>query len=97
MSSLEPNPSQSGGDFDPEGQRTKLAELEKQTLEPDFWGDKQKADSVFAQINAIKDTILPFEKLIKDIDETYDLIELYEEEDDGGDDEESEESEASEE
>ena len=82
MSSLAPNPVQSGGDFDPEGQRTKLAELEKQTLEPDFWGDKQKADSTFAQINAIKDTLLPFEKLIKDIDETYDLIELYEEEDD---------------
>ena len=51
-------------------------------MEPDFWGDKQKADSVFAQINAIKDTIIPFEKLIADIDETYDLIELYEEEDD---------------
>ena len=52
-------------------------------MEPDFWGDKQKADAVFAQINAIKDTLLPFEKLLKDIDETYDLIELYEEEDDG--------------
>ena len=63
--------------------KSKLAELEKQTLEPDFWGDKQKADSVFAQINTIKDTLLPFEKLISDIDETFDLIELYEEEDDG--------------
>ncbi|MBR2282174.1 MAG: PCRF domain-containing protein, partial [Spirochaetales bacterium] len=56
--------------------------MEQQTLEPDFWGDKQKADSVFAQINAIKDILNPFEKLISDIDETYDLIELYEEEDD---------------
>ena len=83
MSSLRLNPRQSGGDFDPEGLRTKLSELEKQTMEPDFWGDKQKSDAVFAQINAIKDTLIPFEKLLKDIDETYDLIELYEEEDDG--------------
>ena len=83
MSSLRPNPRQSGGDFDPEGLRTRLSELEKQTMEPDFWGDKQKSDAVFAQINAIKDILIPFEKLLKDIDETYDLIELYEEEDDG--------------
>lgn len=74
---------QFGGDFDPDGLKSKLAELEKQTLEPDFWGDKQKADSIFSQINTIKDTLNPFEKLISDISETYDLIELYEEEDDG--------------
>ena len=83
MNSLTKTPKQSGGDFDPEGLKSKLSELEKQTLEPDFWGDKQKADSVFSQINAIKDTINPFEKLLSDIAEVYDLIELYEEEDDG--------------
>ena len=64
--------------------RALLEQLKTESqAEPDFWGDKQKADAVFAQINAIKDTLLPFEKLLKDIDETYDLIELYEEEDDG--------------
>ena len=83
MNSLTKTPKQSGGDFDPEGLKSKLSELEKQTLEPDFWGDKQKADFVFSQINAIKDTINPFEKLLSDIAEVYDLIELYEEEDDG--------------
>ena len=74
---------QFGGDFDPDGLKSKLAELEKQTLEPDFWGDKQKADSIFSQINTIKDTLNPFEKLLSNISETYDLIDLYEEEDDG--------------
>ena len=83
MSRLTKNLTQSGGDFNPEGLKSKLSDLEKQTLEPDFWGDKNKADSVFADINAIKDVILPFEKLLSDIAETYDLIELYEEEDDG--------------
>lgn len=83
MSSLKPKPKQFGGDFDPEGLKSKLSELEAQTQSPDFWGDKQKADSVFSQINTIKDTLTPFEKLISDINETYDLIELYEEEDDG--------------
>lgn len=60
-----------------------MAELEAKTAEPDFWNDKQQSDAVFAEINQIKDSILPFEKLIDDINETYDLIELYEAEDDG--------------
>ena len=82
MSSLKKKPPLFGGDFDPEGQKKELAALEQQTTEPDFWSDKQNADSVFTKINAIKDVILPFEQLIKEINETYDLIELYEEEDD---------------
>lgn len=82
MSSLKKKPALFGGDFDPEGQKKELAALEQQTTEPDFWSDKQKADSVFTKINSIKDVILPFEQLIKEINETYDLIELYEEEDD---------------
>lgn len=82
MSSLKKKPTLFGGDFDPEGQKKELAALEQQTTEPDFWSDKQKADSVFTKINSIKDVILPFEQLIKEINETYDLIELYEEEDD---------------
>ena len=82
LSSLKKKPPLFGGDFDPEGQKKELAALEQQTTEPDFWSDKQKADSVFTKINSIKDVILPFEQLIKEINETYDLIELYEEEDD---------------
>lgn len=53
MSSLRPNPRLFGGDFDPEGLHTKLSELEKQTMEPDFWGDKQKADAVFADRKSV--------------------------------------------
>lgn len=82
LSSLKKKPTLFGGVFDPEGQKKELAALEQQTTEPDFWSDKQKADSVFTKINSIKDVILPFEQLIKEINETYDLIELYEEEDD---------------
>lgn len=82
LSSLKKKPTLFGGDFDPEGQKKELAALEQQTTEPDFWSEKQKADSVFTKINSIKDVILPFEQLIKEINETYDLIELYEEEDD---------------
>lgn len=51
-------------------------------MEPSFWNEKQHSDEVFAKINSIKDQVIPFEKLIDDINETYDLIELYEEEDD---------------
>jgi len=82
LSSLKKKLHPSGGDFDPEGQKKELAALEQQTTEPDFWSDKQKADSVFSKINSIKDVILPFEQLLKEIQETYDLIDLYEEEDD---------------
>lgn len=86
MSSSKQNLTLFGGDFDPEGLKSKLSELEKQTLEDGFWNDKNRADSVFSQMNAIKDVVIPFEKLLKDIDETYDLIALYEEEDDNNPD-----------
>ncbi len=56
--------------------------MEAETLKPDFWNDKSHSDSVFADINSIKDTIIPFENLLNDIDELYVLIELYEQEDD---------------
>lgn len=55
--------------------------MEAETAQPDFWNNKQNADSVFAEINAIKDIIVPFEKLLKDIRDLYDLIDLYNEED----------------
>ena len=80
------NPGQSGGDFDPEGQKKRLAELEAKTNDTGFWSDKKKADSVFAEINQIKDIILPFEQLLRDIQDTFDLLELYEEEDDNNTD-----------
>ena len=61
--------------------KNKLAKLEEETSRPDFWNDKQNADKVFSEINAIKDTIIPFEKLLDDIRDLYDLIDLYNEED----------------
>lgn len=73
---------QFGGDFDPDSLKSRLAELEAETLKADFWNDKSHTDSVFSEINTIKEITVPFEKLLKDIDELYELIALYEEEDD---------------
>ncbi len=82
MNKSRKSPGQFGGDFDPEGQKERLKELEAKTNEPSFWGDKKTADSVFAEINQIKDIINPFEQLLQDVQDTFDLLELYEEEDD---------------
>jgi peptide chain release factor 2 len=60
--------------------RIKLSELEKdlaglsaQTLEPDFWGDSQKAGAVMKEQSALNARVEPWQKLR---DEAKDLMEL---------------------
>jgi len=56
-----------------------LHHLEKLTISPDFWSDNDKAQSIIAKINELKDLVNDYERL-KDIDETIDLsIELLNE------------------
>jgi peptide chain release factor 2 len=46
----------SGGGFDSSNLQHKIAELEKQTLEPGFWEDKKGAETLFSELNGLKDS-----------------------------------------
>ncbi len=69
-----------GGGFDPATLEQSIAKLEKESAEPDFWNDKERAESLFKELNALRDTYSPWKELIEEIQETSDLIDLYEEE-----------------
>jgi peptide chain release factor 2 len=58
-----------------EEKEVRLKELEKETVNQDFWKDNQKAQSVMKQIENIKGEIQTAEQLTNDLNS---LIELYE-------------------
>ena len=71
-----------GGVFEQAGTEDKIKKLEEETLAPDFWNDKEKAEKVFSELSALKDGYYPWKDLVAEIDELGELIELYSAEDD---------------
>ena len=71
-----------GGVFDPEAVRKQIVALEQESLQPDFWDDKTRAEALFSEMNELKTTLEPWEELIHAIDDVDELIELYADEDD---------------
>lgn len=53
-----------------------FAELEKQTLKPDFWEDTQKSATIFSQMNAIQKKVRNYENLKNELDNLLELNEL---------------------
>lgn len=49
---------------------------------PDFWDDNEKAQSVIAEMNAVKSAVDQFEKLEQEYDDAQVMLELADEEDD---------------
>ncbi len=72
----------SGGVFDPEHLQKEIHTLEQETLEPDFWQDKKRAETLFSKLTDLKDTLIPWQELIQSIDDVTELLALYEDEDD---------------
>lgn len=68
--------------FDISGNRTKLEQLEKQTLEQNFWENSQKSANVLKQINNIKSKIEKYEKINSELQGVLDIIELLSQEQD---------------
>jgi peptide chain release factor 2 len=71
-----------GGDFDPDSLQQKIETLEKETQQVDFWNDKNRAESVFKELNDIKEIYSPWKELIDEIQNVDELISLYSDEDD---------------
>ena len=52
-----------GGVFDPQAIAGEIAEIEKQTADPDFWTDKDQAGRVLSRLKDLKRRYEPWEKL----------------------------------
>ncbi|ATH95517.1 peptide chain release factor 2 [Bacillus glycinifermentans] len=65
------------GSLDLETKEAKIAELEEQMADPDFWGDQQKAQSIINEANALKDYVNTYKELSESHEElqmTHDLL-----------------------
>jgi peptide chain release factor 2 len=66
----------SGGVFDPDAIRAKIAEKEDFTASPGFWNDQKKAEKTMTELKALKSKIEPWQDLkvqLGDIEALYDL------------------------
>jgi len=71
-----------GGIFDPEKIKKKIAQLEEETLKPDFWQDRKKAEEVLIRLKKYRSRLEPWSRLSSESSELNDLFELALEEND---------------
>ncbi len=71
----------SGGSFDLDNRRKKIAELEKRSGEPNFWDDNQTAQAVLKEIAVHKKWIDTHERLTGDLQDITELLEITETDD----------------
>ena len=71
-----------GGIFEEGNFAGKIAQLEAETYEADFWNDNSKAEKVMGELKSLKSRYEPWEKLRKDIEDLEVFYELAGEEKD---------------
>ncbi|NQT47442.1 MAG: peptide chain release factor 2 [Chloroflexi bacterium] len=62
--------------FDISGKEKQVADLEKQSSQPDFWQDPSKANEVMRQLSALKEETESWHELERQVNELVELIEL---------------------
>ena len=82
MKNLEGGLSEIESAVDPDGLKARIAELAKQSEDPDFWGDQQNAQKVLKEKKQKEDSLAEFEALEGKLEDLSVLIELAEEEGD---------------
>ncbi|MEO2077621.1 MAG: peptide chain release factor 2 [Bacillus sp. (in: firmicutes)] len=60
------------GSLDLENKEARIAELDDEMLQPDFWNDQEKAQTVISEANALKDQVNEF----NDLNESYENLEI---------------------
>ncbi len=66
-----------GGLFDLEEKRTRIAELDAEMVDPDFWNDQQAAQKVINEANSIKELVQAFDKheeMLENLQVSYELV-----------------------
>jgi peptide chain release factor 2 len=59
-----------------DGLKEKLAKLEKETYQEEFWKDKERVAEINQKISKLKRRIEPWERLVQEVTETRDLMEM---------------------
>lgn len=72
-----------GGIFDPEKIKVEIAELEKQTADPEFWNDRDRAEKILTNIKRLRDRLEPWEALHREVKDLDGLLSLALSEKDG--------------
>ena len=65
-----------GGHFDIPGKKELIKELEKKTLEPDFWNDRDNATKIIDEMNSLKEIVQIVESELDNIDNDLEICEL---------------------
>lgn len=68
-----------GGYFEPEKKSIRINELEKMTLDSNFWNDKKKSEEVINELNSLKKQIDSFSQLKDKIKSNIELLQLINE------------------
>lgn len=68
-----------GGIFDGDTKTTRIAELEEQMANPDFWGDQAAAQKVIAEANRLKTTVNPAKAFRGELEDLAAMLELVDE------------------
>ncbi len=71
-----------GGVFEASGTEDKIKKIEAETAESGFWSDPEKAEKTFRELSALKESYYPWKKMIQDINDLGELIDLYKSEED---------------
>ncbi|WP_141652111.1 peptide chain release factor 2 [Paraliobacillus sp. PM-2] len=65
------------GSLDLEEKRTRIAELEEEMTDPDFWNNQQNAQKVINEVNGLKDLVHTFdrhEETLENLEVSYELV-----------------------
>ena len=65
-----------GGHFDVDSKKIKISELEKETLDVNFWNDRDKANCIINEINSLNGIVSRIEDVIKNINNDLEISEL---------------------
>ncbi|WP_296864394.1 peptide chain release factor 2 [Thermosyntropha sp.] len=66
--------------LDIENKKSKLRELEKKSLSPDFWDDNQQAQAILKEMSELKEDIENYEELLNDANYISDMLVMAQEE-----------------
>jgi peptide chain release factor 2 len=72
----------SGGIFDPDRAKARLAELDSEIEAPNFWSDSARAQSLMRERQQLEATLSRFNRLARELDDNIELVSLGEEEGD---------------
>ncbi|MUT64995.1 peptide chain release factor 2 [Paenibacillus sp. NEAU-GSW1] len=70
------------GSLDLDLKQEMIANYEEKMTAPDFWDDNDRAQSLIAELNAVKSTVEQYERLNNEQDDLQTMLELAEEEND---------------